>query len=83
VTILRLLFHRFAGSPAAVRGEGTSVDSMDEPGEEMSELSRVWRIYVDEATKFDTSLAEGCNRDMDVLLVFVSALLVINLAIMM
>jgi hypothetical protein len=46
----------------------------------MSELSRVWRIYVDEATKFDTSLIEGCNRGIDVLLVFVSALLIVNTA---
>lgn len=44
----------------------------DELGEEMSELSRVWRVYVDEATKFDASLTEGCNRGIDVLLVFVS-----------
>lgn len=44
----------------------------DEPGEEMSELARVWRLYIDEATKFDTSLIEGCNRGIDVLLVFVS-----------
>jgi hypothetical protein len=32
----------------------------------------VWRVHVDEATKFDASLTEGCNRDIDVLLVFVS-----------
>jgi Family of unknown function (DUF6535) len=64
-----------------VRGEGTSVYPIDERGEEMSELSRVWRIYVDEATKFDASLTESCNRDMDVLLVFVSTSIVINLAV--
>jgi len=43
----------------------------DEAGEEMSEVARVWRIYIDEATKFDSSLAEGWNRGIDVLLVFV------------
>ena len=44
----------------------------DEPGEEVSERARVWRVYLDEAAKFDLSLAEGCNRGIDVLLVFVS-----------
>lgn len=39
----------------------------------MSELARVWRIYIDEATKFDSSLTEGSNRAIDVLLVFVSS----------
>ncbi|KAF9465981.1 hypothetical protein BDZ94DRAFT_1117659, partial [Collybia nuda] len=42
----------------------------DEPGEEMSEPARVWRLYIDEATKFDATLIEGCNRGIDVLLVF-------------
>jgi hypothetical protein len=44
----------------------------DEPGEEMCEVARVWRLYIDEATTFDMSLIEGCNRGIDVLLVFVS-----------
>ncbi|GLB40923.1 hypothetical protein LshimejAT787_0901380 [Lyophyllum shimeji] len=42
----------------------------DDPGEEMSEVARVWKIYTEEATKFDSSLAEGWNRGIDVLLVF-------------
>ncbi|KAF8066622.1 hypothetical protein FPV67DRAFT_1198938 [Lyophyllum atratum] len=36
----------------------------------MSESARVWRIYNDEATNFDSSLTEGWNRGVDVLLVF-------------
>lgn len=45
---------------------------IDEPGEEMSEHARIWKIYNDEAAKFDSTLIEGWNRAMDVLLVFVS-----------
>lgn len=56
-----------------MKDEGILVYPSDEPGEEMSEVSRVWRIYVDEATKFDASWTEGCNRGIDVLLVFVSS----------
>lgn len=44
---------------------------MDEPGEEVSELSRVWRVYLDEAAKYDSTLTEGSSRGIDVLLVFV------------
>ena len=51
----------------------------DEPGEEVSERARVWRVYLDEAAKFDLSLAEGCNRGIDVLLVFVSKCLLTSL----
>ncbi|KAG6902091.1 hypothetical protein C0995_004442 [Termitomyces sp. Mi166 len=42
----------------------------DEPGEEMSEFARVWKIYNDEASKIDSTLTEGWNRGIDVLLVF-------------
>ncbi|KAG6825281.1 hypothetical protein H0H92_004163 [Tricholoma furcatifolium] len=51
-------------------------DSRDEPynkdehGEEMSEFARVWKVYNDEAAKFDSSLTDGWNRGVDVLLVF-------------
>ncbi|KAG6914475.1 hypothetical protein DXG01_017052 [Tephrocybe rancida] len=42
----------------------------DEQGQEMSETACVWKIYNDEAAKFDSSLTEGWNRGVDVLLVF-------------
>lgn len=69
----------FAGPTVPMRGEATPIYPSDEPGEEMSELSRVWRIYVDEAAKFDASLTEGCNRGIDVLLVFVSTSSFVNI----
>ena len=74
------LFH-CAEPTVPVRGEANSAYPTDEPGEEMSELSRVWRIYVDEAAKFDASLTEGCNRGIDVLLVFVSTYSVVSIAV--
>lgn len=40
----------------------------------MDEDSRVWRIYIDEATKVDSAMTDGWNRSLDVLLVFVSAI---------
>lgn len=38
-------------------------------------VPRVWRVDLDEAVKCDLSLAEGCDRGIDVLLVFVSEIL--------
>lgn len=46
----------------------------DERGKEMSKDARIWRVYVDEANKADTTMTEGWNRSLDVLLVFVSTL---------
>ena len=59
------------GSQASHGGPDSSYPK-DEPGEEVSERARVWRVYLDETGKFDVSLTEGCNRGIDVLLVFVS-----------
>lgn len=67
---------RFTGLDIDSQGQPAEIESSiyrkDESGEEMSELARVWRVYVNEATKFDSSLIEGCNRGIDMLLVFVS-----------
>ncbi|KAF8893405.1 hypothetical protein BD779DRAFT_1048114 [Infundibulicybe gibba] len=43
---------------------------MDTPGEETGENARIWKVYLFEAEKADSALADGCNRSMDVLLVF-------------
>lgn len=56
--------------------------SRDERGEEMSNNARIWRIYIDEARKFDTVMIDGWNRSLDVLLVFVSAISLAKLEVL-
>ena len=48
------------------------INLQDKRGEEMSKDARIWRVYVDEASKADIIMTEGWNRSLDVLLVFVS-----------
>ena len=45
---------------------------MDEPGSELSQNARVWKIYYDEATEFDEGMIKEYKESIDVLLVFVS-----------
>ncbi|KAF8894368.1 hypothetical protein CPB84DRAFT_1295632 [Gymnopilus junonius] len=39
-------------------------------GSEAGENAQVWHIYKEESTKFDAATIDGCNRGIDVLLVF-------------
>ncbi|KDR74980.1 hypothetical protein GALMADRAFT_248800 [Galerina marginata CBS 339.88] len=42
----------------------------DELGSEASEHAQIWHVYNDESTKLDVATIDGCNRGIDVLLVF-------------
>ncbi|CAE7153854.1 unnamed protein product, partial [Rhizoctonia solani] len=42
----------------------------DEEGAELSKEARVWKVYVGEADKWDAEKADGWNKSLDVLLVF-------------
>ncbi|KAF8149505.1 hypothetical protein B0H34DRAFT_757903 [Crassisporium funariophilum] len=56
-----------------IAGEGQFEASRvpwDEVGSEASEGARVWHLYNDESTKVDVAIIDGCNRGVDVLLVF-------------
>ena len=46
----------------------------DETCLEASDDARVWHVYNEEATKKDAAITDGCNRNIDVLLVFVSSI---------
>lgn len=41
-------------------------------GEELSNESSVWSIYVSTAADYDTEMIDGWNKNLDVLLLFVS-----------
>lgn len=51
--------------------EGDMPYPADELGAEMAPNARVWRVYMDEATRFDNDMIDRWNRSLDVLLVFV------------
>lgn len=40
---------------------------------EASEHARVWNVYNEESTKNDSAVTDGCNRSIDILLVFVGS----------
>ncbi|KAF9568169.1 hypothetical protein CPC08DRAFT_757671 [Agrocybe pediades] len=42
----------------------------DELGEEAADHAKIWHLYNDESTRLDASIVDGCNRGIDVLLVF-------------
>lgn len=46
-------------------------------GEELSNESSVWPIYVSTAADFDTEMIDGWNKNLDVLLLFVRISLVL------
>jgi hypothetical protein len=43
----------------------------DEPGQEMGENARIWKIYREEAIEFDTDKIDEWHKTLDWLLVFV------------
>lgn len=45
---------------------------LDEPGTELSDNARVWRIYYDEAVEGDEEMVQEYKESIDILLVFVS-----------
>ena len=45
-------------------------------GEETSENARVWRIYRDRANDEDQDVIDGWNKTLDVLLIFVRAVII-------
>lgn len=44
----------------------------DEPYQEMGPMARIWKVFLDECTKFDAEMTEDWKDALDVLLVFVS-----------
>lgn len=46
----------------------------DEPHKELGPSARVWKMYGDEAKKYDDDLITGWRESLDVLLIFVSPL---------
>ncbi|PPQ71281.1 hypothetical protein CVT24_012335 [Panaeolus cyanescens] len=50
--------------------EPESFVRLDEPGLEATEDARVWHLYNEESSKVDKAMMEGCNRNIDALLVF-------------
>ncbi|KAH7097292.1 hypothetical protein BKA62DRAFT_585395, partial [Auriculariales sp. MPI-PUGE-AT-0066] len=51
----------------------------DAHGEEASPNARVWRVYRDRVTELDDNLLERWHKTLDVILIFVSVLLLSNL----
>lgn len=45
---------------------------LDGLGEELSQDSNVWPVYVNAAAAFDTEMIDGWNKNLDVLLLFVN-----------
>lgn len=37
----------------------------------MDDNARVWKVYRDEATSYDTNMFDGWNKTLDILLIFV------------
>lgn len=52
---------------AAHSNNKTTRNNYDDP------TSKIWSVYVSEAASFDKALVEGWTRDMDGILIFVSA----------
>ncbi|KAH9484897.1 hypothetical protein JR316_0001799 [Psilocybe cubensis] len=52
------------------KGFGTDLNHWDEHGSEAGEHAQIWYIYNDESAKVDAAVIDGCNRGIDVLLVF-------------
>src|ERR1700742_3996629 len=44
---------------------------LDNPGEELGDNARVWRIYFDEAREIDEEIVNEYKESIDILLVFV------------
>lgn len=53
--------------------------SEDEAFKEMGPMARIWKVFLDECGKFDAEMAENWRDALDVLLVFVSTLIVLLL----
>jgi len=43
----------------------------DELGAEAADHAKIWHLYNDESSRLDAVTLDGCNRGIDVLLVFV------------
>ena len=50
----------------------TDEERVDMLSEELSNESSVWSIYVSTAANYDTEMIDGWNKNLDVLLLFVS-----------
>ncbi|KAG8789306.1 hypothetical protein FRC12_013660 [Ceratobasidium sp. 428] len=52
----------------------------DEYGEELSKDARVWKTYVQEASRWDADLVDGWNRSLDLILIFAALFSAISTA---
>ncbi|CAE6479282.1 unnamed protein product, partial [Rhizoctonia solani] len=48
------------------------LNGLDAYGAELSKDARVWKVYVDEADRYDNELVDGWSKSLDLILVFVS-----------
>lgn len=46
----------------------------EHPDEDLAPEAQIWRLYVDEAREYDDELVESENKNLDLMLLFVSAL---------